>query len=161
MYLRPHSRSKDGKSHAYWSLVETVRTPDGPRQRTICYLGELNSSAHARWLKTVEVFNEQGDAQQLKLFPSHVEVPADDPQVARVLVNKVRLERTRPFGSCFLGLELWKRLELDRFFEQNIDKEAADVPWSRVAALLAINRLCAPGSEVGHRTTLVSVDGTG
>jgi hypothetical protein len=47
MYLRPHSRSKDGKSHAYWSLVETVRTPDGPRQRTICYLGELNSSAHA------------------------------------------------------------------------------------------------------------------
>ena len=33
MYLRPHSRSKDGKSHAYWSLVETVRTPDGPRQK--------------------------------------------------------------------------------------------------------------------------------
>src|SRR5260370_35964390 len=24
----------------------------------------------------------------------------------------------------------------------------ADVPWSRVAALLAINRLCAPGSEL-------------
>jgi hypothetical protein len=58
MYLRPHSRSKDGKAHAYWSLVETVRTPDGPRQRTICYLGELNSSAHARWVKTVEVFND-------------------------------------------------------------------------------------------------------
>jgi transposase len=148
MFLRPNHRDKDGKAHTYWSLVETVRTPDGPRQKTLCYLGELNSSAQARWLTTVEVFNEQGEAQQLKLFPSHVAPPADDPQVARVLVNKVRLERTRQFGSCFLGLNLWKRLELDRFFEQTVDHESADVPWSRVAALLAINRLCAPGSEL-------------
>jgi transposase len=148
MFLRPHRRDKDGKDHTYWSLVETVRTPDGPRQKTLCYLGELNSSAQTRWLRTIEVFNEQGDSQQLKLFPSGVAAPPDDPQVARVLLNKVRLERTRQFGSCFLGLDLWRRLELDDFFEQAVDHEAADVPWSRVAALLAINRLCAPGSEL-------------
>ena len=148
MFLRPNRRRKDGKDHSYWSLVETVRTPDGPRQKTLCYLGELNSSARARWLKTIEVFNEQGEAQQLKLFPSHVEPPSDDPQVARVLLDKVRLERTRQFGSCWLGLEMWKRLELDRFFEDAVDGHAADVPWSRVAAVLAINRLCAPGSEL-------------
>ena len=147
MFLRPNHRSKDGKGHTYWSLVETVRTTDGPRQKTLCYLGELNSSAQARWLKTVEVFNNQGGAQQLKLLPSHVETLPDDPQVARVLVNRVRLERTRQFGACYLGLQLWKRLELDRFFEQAVDEDPADVPWSRVAALLAINRLCAPGSE--------------
>jgi transposase len=148
MFLRPNRRGKDGKDHIYWSLVETVRTPDGPRQKTLCYLGELNSSAQARWLKTIEVFNEQGETQQLKLFPSQIEPPSDDPQVARVLLNKVRLERTRQFGSCWLGWELWKRLELDRFFEQAVDEHAADVPWSRVAAVLAINRLCAPGSEL-------------
>jgi transposase len=148
MFLRPNRRSKDGKDHTYWSLVETVRTPDGPRQRTLCYLGELNDSAQARWLKTIEVFNEQGETQQLKLFPSHVEPPADDPQVARVLLNKVRLERTRQFGACWLGWELWKRLGLDRFFEEALEEHAADVPWSRVAAVLAINRLCAPGSEL-------------
>jgi transposase len=148
MFLRAHQRTKDGKDHSYWSLVETVRTPDGPRQRTLCYLGELNSSAQARWLKTIEVFNEQGEAQQLKLFPSQVEPPPDDPQVARVLLNQVRLERTRQFGSCWLGLQLWKRLQLDRFFEEAVDEQAADVPWSRVAAVLAINRLCAPGSEL-------------
>jgi transposase len=147
MFLRPNRRSKDGKNHSYWSLAETVRTPDGPRQKTLCYLGELNSSAQARWLKTIEVFNEQGEAQQLKLFPSQVEPPADDPQVARVLL-KVRLERTRQFGSPWLGLELWKRLEPDRFFEQAVDEHEADVPWSRVAAVLAVNRLCAPGSEL-------------
>jgi transposase len=148
MYLRANRRSKDGKQHTYWSLVESVRTPDGPRQRTLCHLGELNGSDHARWLRTVEVFNEQGEAQQLKLFPSHIEPPANDPQVARVRIDRVRLERTRQFGACYLGLELWRRLELDRFFQQAIDADPADVPWSRVAALLAINRLCAPGSEL-------------
>ena len=148
MFLRPHQRSKDGKDHTYWSLVETVRRPSGPRQRTLCYLGELNSSAQARWLKTVEVFNEQGETEQLKLFPSHIEPPANDPQVVRVLVNRVRLERARQFGACFLGWELWKRLELDDFFQQAMDDDPAEVPWSRVAAVLAINRLCAPGSEL-------------
>jgi transposase len=150
MFLRRHSRTKDGKAHAYWSLVETVRTVDGPRQRTLCYLGELNDSAQGRWLKTVEVFNAQGESHQLKLFPSAVEPRKDDATVARVRLDQVRLERSRRFGDSFLGLELWKRLELDRFWEPLLDGpgEAAEVPWSRIAALLAINRLCAPGSEL-------------
>ena len=148
MFLRPNHRSKDGKEHTYWSLVESVRTPDGPRQRTLCHLGELNGSDQARWLRTVEVFHEQGEAQQLRLLPAHTKQPADDPYVARVLVNRVRLERTRQFGACYLGLDLWRRLALDRFFEQAVDDDPADVPWSRVAAVLAINRLCDPGSEL-------------
>ncbi len=148
MFLRPNNRSKDGKAHTYWSLVETIRTPDGPRQRTLCYLGELNGSAQSRWLKTIEVFNEQGESRQLKLFPAEVEPPEDDPNVARVLLNKVRLERSRQFGNCYVGLELWKRLELDQFYEERIDEKQADVPWSRIAALLAINRLCEPTSEL-------------
>jgi hypothetical protein len=102
MFLRSHQRNKDGKRHTYWSLVETVRTADGPRQRKLCYLGELNGNTQARWLKTIEVFNEQGEIRQLKLFPSEVEPPQDDPNVARVLVNKVRLERVRQFGNFFV-----------------------------------------------------------
>ncbi len=146
MFLRKLRVHKDGKEHEYWSLVETMRTADGPRQRTLCYLGELNGSAHARWQKSIEVFNEHGESTQLKLF-SEAEVP-DDSNVALVLVKKVRVERTRRLGDCYLGLELWKRLGLQEFFAQQLDQEIADVPWSRVAAVLAINRLCAPGSEL-------------
>jgi transposase len=148
MYLRPHHRDKDGKRHTYWSLVETVRTADGPRQRTLCHLGELNDSAQARWLKTIEVFNEAGERHQLKLFPSDVAPPPDDAEVAQVLVQRVRLERTRQLGPALLGLALWRQLHLDDFFAARVDDAKADVPWSRVAALLAINRLCAPGSEL-------------
>jgi hypothetical protein len=64
MFLRPHHRDNDGKRHTYWLLVETIRTPDGPRQRTLCHLGELNDSAQGRWLKTIEVFNEAGNASR-------------------------------------------------------------------------------------------------
>ncbi len=83
----------------------------------------------------------------LKLFPSDVEAP-DDPNIARVLVKKVRVERVRRFGDGYLGLELWKRLGLDEFLARHLDGDGADVPWSRVAAVLAINRWCAPGSEL-------------
>ena len=148
MFLRANHREKDGKAHTYWSLVETGRTPDGPRQRTVCHLGELNGSAQARWLKTIEVFNEAGERHQLKLFPSDVAPPPDDAEVAQVLVQRVRLERTRQLGPSLLGLTLWRQLQLDAFFEAHLDHETADVPWSRIAAVLAINRLCAPGSEL-------------
>ena len=146
--MRAHRRSKDGKEHRYWSLLETVRTPEGPRQRRLCYVGELNDSAQARWLKTIEVFNGQGESTQLKLFPSDVELPAEETEVAQVLLEKVRLERTRQLGPCYLGWELWRRLKLDEFFQHTLDIDGADVPWSQVAAILAINRLCAPGSEL-------------
>jgi len=144
MFLRPNHRGKDRKQHTYWSLVESVRTPDGPRQRTLCHLGELNGSDQARWRKTVEVFNEQGEAQQLKLFPSQVEPPAGDPQVARVLVNRVRLERTRQFGACYLGWELG-RLGTGPFLRAGGGRRSCRCA---LAALLAINRRCAPGSEL-------------
>jgi transposase len=148
MFLRANHREKDGKRHTYWSLVETVRTADGPRQRTLCHLGELNDSAQARWLKTIDVFNDAGERHQLKLFPSDIAPPPDDAEVAHVLLQRVRLERTRQLGPALLGLALWRQLQLDEFFEGRVDAVPADVPWSRVAAILAINRLCAPGSEL-------------
>ena len=128
MFLRQHERIRNGRGHSYWSLVETVRTPDGPRQRTLCYLGELNGSAQAHWQRTIEVFNQQGESTQLKLFPAEGEVP-DDGQVVRVLVKKVRVEHTRKFGDCYVGWELWKRLQLDDFFAQHLDSDHAEVPW--------------------------------
>ena len=152
MFLRANHREKDGKRHTSWSLVETVRTPDGPRQRTFCHLGELNDSAQARWLKTIDVFNEAGERHQLKLFPSEVAPPPDDAEVAQVLVQRVRLERTRQLGPALLGLALWRQLRLDAFFATRVDGIPAEVPWSRVAAVLAINRLCAPGSELAIET---------
>jgi hypothetical protein len=35
MFLRPHHRDNEGKRRTYRSLVETIRTPDGPRQERV------------------------------------------------------------------------------------------------------------------------------
>ena len=96
MFLRANHREKDGKGHTYWSPVETVRTADGPRQRTLCHLGELNDSAQARWLKTIEVFNEAGEQHQLNLFPSEVAPPPDDADAAQVLGRCPGIARRLP-----------------------------------------------------------------
>lgn len=148
--MRPHLRHKEGQDHAYWSWVETVRRPAGRRQRTLCYLGERKGSAPARGVKTIEVFNAPGESQQLKLFSAEVAPPEEDASGARVRLDKVRWERSRRLGDGFLALELWKRLELDGFGEALLDgpDRGAEVPWSRIAARLAINRRGAPGREL-------------
>jgi hypothetical protein len=55
-----------------------------------------NESAQARWLKTVEVFNERSESTQLKLFASEVEPPANDPQVDPILCGETN--RMPPFA---------------------------------------------------------------
>jgi hypothetical protein len=114
----------------------------------VCHLGELNDSAQRRWLKSIEVFNEAGERHQLTLFPADTPPPADDSDVAQILVQRVRVERLRQLGPCLVGVTLWQQLQLDHFFETRVDQAPADVLWSRVAAILAINRLCAPGSAL-------------
>ena len=49
-----------------------------PRQKTLCYLGELKSWAQSRGLKTVEGFKEQGEAQQVKLRRAVARRDGDD-----------------------------------------------------------------------------------
>ena len=41
MYLRPHCRTKGEETYEYWTLVESVRTKEGPRQRIVATLGKL------------------------------------------------------------------------------------------------------------------------
>ena len=39
MFLRKLQRRKNGKNHVYWALMESYRTPKGPRNRVVAYLG--------------------------------------------------------------------------------------------------------------------------
>ena len=80
MFLRCHSRKKNGKAHRYWSVVESRRLDGGGNaaQRQVLYLGEINDSQQAAWRKTLEVFDEdRGESRSLSLFPDDRPVPAD------------------------------------------------------------------------------------
>ena len=56
MFLKCNRRTKDGKTHCYWSVVENRRLSDGRvAQRQVLYLGEINDSQREAWRKTIEV----------------------------------------------------------------------------------------------------------
>ena len=51
MYIRKSSRAYNGKTYTNYVLVESVATPKGPRQKTICSLGDLSPRPGQEWLK--------------------------------------------------------------------------------------------------------------
>ena len=90
MFLRRYHRTKDGKTHTYYALVESVRTEAGPRQRVVAHLGELNHDEERRWQRTVRFHNRQGEARQLRLFPDDDQVSLpDDPDIVRISLKSV------------------------------------------------------------------------
>ena len=69
MFLRRYTRTKDGKTHTYYALVESVRTEAGPRQHVVAYLGELNHDQERRWQRTVVFHNRQGEDRATPPLP--------------------------------------------------------------------------------------------
>jgi transposase len=154
MFLRSHLRKKNGKSHRYWSVVESRRLANGQSaQRQVLYLGEINDSQEAAWRKSIEVFDEdKHQSSQACLFPDDRPIPADEVNALSLVMSDIRLLRPRSFGDCWLGCVLWRELGLDRFWQEQLDDERGGVPWEKVLQLLAVNRLCQPGSEFAvHR----------
>ena len=64
MFIRPCHRTKNGKRHAYWALVESVRTDRGPRQRTVAYLGQLDEVGRLGVKHAAEGNKQSGQGQR-------------------------------------------------------------------------------------------------
>jgi transposase len=149
MFLRSNTRIKDGKPHRYYTVVESRRLQSGKvAQRQVLYLGEINDSQQAAWRKTLEVFDEaEQRITPLSLFPEDRPVPADAIDSVQVKLGEMKLERARPYGNCWLGCELWRQLQLDRFWSEKLPEGREGVAWPQVLELLVVNRLIEPGSE--------------
>lgn len=148
MFLRRYRRTKDGKVHTYYALVESIRTEAGPRQHVVAYLGELNGDQERRWQRTVVFYNRQGDCQELRLFPDDdvVALP-DDPDVVRIRLDSVGWTNARRFGDIWLARWLWGYLGLDAIVARHVPQKKETVPPADMVAIEVINRLCQPCSE--------------
>ena len=148
MFLRPYKRIKDGKEHTYYALVESERTADGPRQRTVAYLGELNHDQERRWQRTVVFYNREGEAQQLRLFPDDEDLALpDDPDIVRIRLKRVGWTNARRFGDVWLAWQLWRLLHLDEIVQRHLPANKHSCRPADMVAIEVINRLCAPCSE--------------
>ncbi|MFZ1936759.1 MAG: hypothetical protein WCB27_20940 [Thermoguttaceae bacterium] len=139
MFIRPCYRRKDGKRHAYWALMESYRTQRGPRQRVVACLGQLDES-HRLSVKNAAEGNPE--TRQRQLFDE------TRPHWVEVDVKRLRVENRRDFGGPWLGLQLVEQLGLKDFFDCILPAGHEEIPWSLMALVLILCRLCEPSSEL-------------
>src|SRR6516162_1388944 len=151
MFLRAKVRTKNGKRHRYFSVVENRRVGQNrTAQRTVLYLGEINDSQEAIWHRTLQVFDESHQQYTtLSLFPEDRKIPTESSNSIQVKLSEMELRRPRAFGNCWLGCELWRQLRLDEFWEEKLAEKVKreTVSWAKVLELLVVNRLIDSGSE--------------
>ena len=146
MYLRRHRRKKNEELYEYWTLVESVRTARGPRQRIVATIGKLpglDEQSRVGWEHIGQILDGRGPQPDFLRGPDR-----DPPPWATVDVSKVRVERMRRFGEVYLALALWRRLGLDRFFDEATEVGREEIAWSTMACILTLARFCAPSSEL-------------
>jgi len=140
VYLRRCYRAKDGKRHAYWALVKSVRTVKGPRQQVVAYLGEMDQAGR---LGIEQAAGGRGHDPQQAMFD-----PAPQPRWVQVDLSGVRVEHTRLFGGPWLALQLIDQLGLRDLLGELRPAGREDVPWALMSLVLVICRLCDPSSEL-------------
>jgi transposase len=142
VYLRHTTRHKDGKIHVYWQLVRSVRHGGKVVQETVAQLGELDGEGRAR-AKALARSIRGREEEQRQLFEG-----GEPAKALAVKLDEIRLERSRSFGSVWLGWLLWRALGLDELLRELLPPKHETVSWAEVMGILVIGRLCEPSSEL-------------
>src|SRR5438034_688306 len=156
MYIRKTTKISKGKTYTHYLLVESVHTPKGPRQRTICSLGSLGPGPLEQWHALARKV-EASLAGQLSLEPTALPMePMVDKappgpkhpgpftgQGTPVDPEQVALEEAREAGPVHVGHQMWHQLGLEAIL-----RRAGLSAWARVLSeVMTLNRLICPLSE--------------
>jgi hypothetical protein len=112
MFLKRRSRTKDGKTHIYYSVCESLRV--GRQcvvQRQVLHLGELNTTQLDSWQHSIDVLHEDGQRRQLRLFTDRDQPAPKDPDVVEVKLSSFAVKAPRRFGDCWAATQLWDDLQ--------------------------------------------------
>jgi len=157
VYIRKTTRRHKEKTYTNHLLVESVHTPHGPRQRTICSLGSLEPAPADAWLALAHKLESSLQGQgSLPESPVPIEDLATKarqgqtrPRVARsrsaiaVEADRVEMEDPREAGPVHTGHQIWKQLGME-----TVLRRAGLSP--RACALseaMTLNRLICPRAE--------------
>jgi transposase len=166
MYIRKSIRTYKGKSYTNYVLVESVATPKGPRQKTICALGDLSPRPREEWLELARKIEDALVGQDNLLGSDDGEVAEivgrvrarqtrtqAEPSVSlprtrgvaliKVDPSRVTTEQHREAGPVHVGYQFWQRLGLDQILRDC----GLSAVVCRLACVMTLNRLIAPASE--------------
>jgi transposase len=164
VFIRKNTRQYKGRTYVNYLLVESIRTEKGPRQRTVCSLGDLKPRPAEEWLQLADRIEDALVGQKRLL--DH-----DDPEVQRIVrkvksrqddrgieqrsqgeqaedliavhVDRVSTEEHREAGPVFVGHQFWQRLGLDDILTSAGLSERTRL----LTCAMTMNRLIAPRSE--------------
>jgi len=170
MYLRRTTRRVGDKTYQNYLLVESVATPQGPRQRVICSLGALAPGPKDAWLGTARRL-QAALAGQTALVPdapvdalaARARAPRRPPPAPGVPIDPARVtfEDEREAGPVHVGHQMWRLLQLDTLLGgAGLSRHA-----QRLTEVMTLNRLVQPASEHAmpdwiQRTALADILGT-
>jgi len=146
MYLRRHKKKVAGEEYGYWSLVESMRTARGPRQRIVATIGKLpdyEREEQIGWEEIGRILDGKPSPE-----PGLFEKREDPPVWAKVNLNRVSVERLRHFGDIYLALLLWSKLGFAAFCKERLLAGREEIPWAVMVCILVMARFCAPSSEL-------------
>jgi transposase len=155
MYIRKTQREYKGKTYTNHLLVESVRTPQGPRQRTICSLGSLEPAPAEDWLGLAHKIQSALEGQaSLGAVPVEVArlsqrarrgkpATASSDSALSLEAERVEIEEAREAGPVHVGHQVWRQLGLDAILARaGLSSRACTLTEA-----MTLNRLICPLSE--------------
>ena len=106
----------------------------------VAYLGDVGEG---RRLGVQQAARGATGSWQSRLFDEEGES-----EWVEVDTKRVRVEKVRDFGGCWLGLEISERLGLIALLERLLPEGREEIPWSMMALTLVLMRLGEPSSEL-------------
>ena len=158
MFARRTQRRYKGETYTNYVLVESVRTPKGPRQKVVCSLGDLSPRPREQWLelaRKVEAalggqkeLGGAGDAQVAEVVKRigrgrSRRKPGGAADLISVHSDQVRTEEHRAAGPVHVGVQYWRKLGLEEILETVGFSARARV----LTLAMTMNRLIHPCSE--------------
>ena len=160
MFIRQCYRTKNGRRHGYWALVESYRTAGGPRQRVVAWLGKLDEAGrlgvqqaaddatHVDQSTSSPAAKRPQPVGRQKRFEFDDDSSTVQPRWVEVNAAGVRVENLRQFGGPWLALHLIRTLQLETFLKHAIPEGREQVGWDVSSLILIIARLLEPASEL-------------
>jgi transposase len=179
MYIRKTKRVYKDKTYTNHLLVESVLTPKGPRQRTLCSLGSLKPAPRKDWLALAHKMQAALQGQlSLQAPPAEMEPLVQMARKGRVRqqasekiseqssiiaidTDRVETEEHREAGPVHVGHQIWRQLGLGEILRRAGLSERACV----LSEVMTLNRLIFPLSELAmsdwiRRTAMGDILGT-
>jgi transposase len=162
VFIRKCTKTVKGKKYVNHLLVESMNTPQGPRQRVICSLGNLDPGPAEKWVRvaknienalvgqlaiendllTKEIVEKIRSKRNADEKPRGAEDENDQWQT--IDTENFSIDQAREAGPVHVGHQMWQKLRIPEV----LSAAGLDESTCLFTEMMTINRLVEPSSKL-------------